>query len=225
MTDLTHIFSESIHKQLFQKGVEVVRILPFLLQGDQADKLKVLQDLLADLEEPHLIGTQEYIIQIRPSIPTLQPALKHETHSHSKPTQDGIYLTSGKLNIPFLMKNADLLFDAGDYSLARKIYKTILQSGEYTATVLFRIGRCYESESKLEEACGKYEEALVFHPTLECYQRLSTLLIRMNKNHQAADMMERAQVLQDSLSDGGSSSYHRGLAGLNRSMTKLRNHG
>jgi tetratricopeptide (TPR) repeat protein len=111
---------------------------------------------------------------------------------------DGTYLATGKLNVPYLMQNAEILFDAGDYALARKIYKTILQSGEHTGIVLYYLGRCLEAEGKVEEACSKYEESVVFHPALESYQRWVSLLFRMNKDQQAAEVMERIQALTDS---------------------------
>jgi len=76
-----------------------------------------------------------------------------------KPCMGEIYLPNGKLNVTFLMKNAELLFDAGDFVLARKIYNTILRSGEMTATVLHRLGKCYEAEGKTEIAHAKFEEA------------------------------------------------------------------
>ena len=96
-----------------------------------------------------------------------------------------------------MIKNADLLFDAGDYQLARKIYKSILQSGEYTATVLHRLGKCYEAEGKLNEAGERYEESIAYHPTLESYQRLAAVLVRQNKEKQAAEVLDRVLALKE----------------------------
>jgi hypothetical protein len=57
-----------------------------------------------------------------------------------------IYLPNGKFNVPYLLKNADILFEAGEYAAARKIYRAILQSGECTAYVMGRIEKCFEME-------------------------------------------------------------------------------
>jgi tetratricopeptide (TPR) repeat protein len=108
-----------------------------------------------------------------------------------------IYLPNGKLNVPYLIKNADILFEAKDYLLARKIYRTILQSGEYTATVLHRIGKCYEAEGKYDEAYSKYEESISYHPSPESYERLAAILMRRNRRNQSEECLERARNLRD----------------------------
>jgi hypothetical protein len=81
---------------------------------------------------------EEYVVRIKPR--------SDAGDRMQKLKPEGIYLSNGKLNIPFLMKNADLLFDAGDYSSARKIYKSILQSGECSASLLSRLEKCNEAE-------------------------------------------------------------------------------
>ncbi len=77
---------------------------------------------------------EEYVVRIKP--------IQDRSLRLQSISSEAIYLTNGKLNIPFLMKNADLLLEAGEYAAARKIYKSILQSGECTSTVLARVEKC-----------------------------------------------------------------------------------
>lgn len=97
---------------------------------------------------------EEYIVRIRP-----KDSLEKKTR---KPSLDGIYLPNGKLNVPYLMKNADLLFEAGDLHSARKIYKTLLQSGECTATLLSRLEKCNEVDSFVLETGASNRDKISF---------------------------------------------------------------
>jgi hypothetical protein len=125
MSDFTNHLQENFRKHLNQMQFELVKLTP--LPGQENDPIES--------------GTVEYLIRIK---------LKQTQSSPppQKPSPDSIFLPGGKLNIPYLLKNADLLFEAGEYVLARKIYKTILQSGGGTAAVLFRLEKCNEAESQ-----------------------------------------------------------------------------
>jgi tetratricopeptide (TPR) repeat protein len=95
------------------------------------------------------------------------------------------------------MRNADLLMSAGDTALAKNIYKSVLTSGEKTPQALFGLGLCLESEGKLPEAKRHYEESIAYQPALESYRRLGLLLVRMNKDQEAAEVLARALNLKD----------------------------
>jgi len=196
MNDVTHTLHEIIRKQLHQSDYDIVGIVPIPAHGDRMVRLRTLQEMVEDFEESNEQGTMEYLLQIKPKHQQLAPAQKNETPV-VKSTPENIYLATGKLNVPYLVKNADLLFDAGDYGLAKNIYKSILKSGEYTSIALHRLGRCFEAEGKHEEARVHYEESIAYHPTLDSYQRLAASLVRQNKDQQAAEVMERALNLKD----------------------------
>jgi type IV pilus assembly protein PilF len=121
-----------------------------------------------------------------PVITKAQPAQK------APAVTDGIYLADGKLNIPFLLQSADVLYSSGDYALARNIYKAIGSSGDKTSVALLGLARCYEAEGKLEEARINFEESIAYHPTPDAYKALTSLLIRQKKDQQAAEVIERA---------------------------------
>jgi tetratricopeptide (TPR) repeat protein len=122
----------------------------------------------------------------RPSATTASPA-----------TGENIYLPNGKLNVPYLARNGEKLVAAGEYTLAKNIFKAILASGERSGLALFGVGRCAEAEGHLDEARASYEESIAFHPTLESYQRLSSVLLTQQKNQLAAEVLERALNLRE----------------------------
>jgi type IV pilus assembly protein PilF len=134
-------------------------------------------------------------IQVRPSAPASfdEPVITQAQLATRTPTAaDGIYLNDGKLNIPFLLQSADVLYSSGDYALARNIYKAIGSSGDKTSVALLGLARCYEAEGKLEEARINFEESIAYHPTPEAYKALTSLLIRQKRDQQAAEVIERA---------------------------------
>lgn len=147
---------------------------------------------------------QQYIIQIKPRrTPRLSQtaaATAKTEKTQAKIANDQVYLANGALNVDFLMQNAELLFVSADYPLARNIYTQVAkvgQSGTKTSEALFGMARCFERENLLEEARAKYEESIAYHPTLETYQHLSTLLLHQNKPYQAAEALERALHLKN----------------------------
>jgi type IV pilus assembly protein PilF len=124
-----------------------------------------------------------------------QAKAKAKTHAQAQAPQtvaDGIYLSDGKLNVPFLLQTAEVLYSSGDYSLARNIYKAVGSSGDKTSVALLGLARCYEAEGKLEEARINYEESIAYYPTPEAYKAITALLIKQKKDHQAAEVIERA---------------------------------
>src|SRR5690606_24378081 len=57
--------------------------------------------------------------------------------------------------------------------------------------------QCLEAENKLAEARKHYEESIAYLPTLETYRRLGLLLMRLEKDEEAAEVLERALNLKE----------------------------
>lgn len=198
MNDVTNVIHEVIKKQLHQSNFDIVGLIPIPPHGDRMVRLSTLQEILEEFEESGGgSGTVEYLLQIRPRPAQTPPTQKLDPAPQNKNSSESIYHANGKLNVPYLIKNAEILFEAGDYPLARNIYKTILSSGEFTSTALYRMGRCFEVEGKIEEARANYEDSIAYLPTIEAYQRLAALLIRQSKDQQAAEVMERALNMKE----------------------------
>src|SRR5262249_35655772 len=138
-------------------------------------------------------GTLGYLIQVKPQASSQINSRIHSTvrsratepaepFEPPKQTLENIYLTTGKLNVSFLLRNADLLCSSADWALAKNIYKTILTSGEHAAAALCGLGRCFQAEGKLEEARAQFDESIAYQPSLESYRLLGSLLIQMGKD-------------------------------------------
>lgn len=187
---------EVLKRQLNLEGYELVDAIAVPSRGDRMVRVQTLEEALEDLEHSGLGETTSYLIQVRPKKESLQEPVQFTDLGHSKSTLEGIYLHDGKLNLPYLLKNAEVLFSSGDYVLARHIYKTILASGERSANALFWIAKCYEAEGKFNEAQTHYEESIAYHPSLEAYQNLAALLVQYKKHQQAAELLERSLNLK-----------------------------
>jgi tetratricopeptide (TPR) repeat protein len=182
-------------------------------------------------ETAALEGIQGYFIQVRPkSQPAAQGvaatiATSKATETPAQTTQgkapaardistelkasmDGIYLADGTLNLNQLFRSAEILFDSGEYALARKIYKAIMKTGERPWLATREMGRCFEAEGKLEEARALYEESIAYQPLAVTFKNLTSLLIRLKKDQEAAETLDRALLLKD-LSDEDRFDFHQ----------------
>jgi tetratricopeptide (TPR) repeat protein len=196
MSDFTQSLQESLIQQLSQTNYDVAGIVPIPVHTDTMIRLRTLQEIFEEMNETHQPGVLEYLIQIKPKVKPTEATPSFELPI-AQESPENVYLPNGKLNVPFLLQNADILAEAGEYSLARKIHKTLLAAGEQTSTTQFRMGKCFEAEGKLDEAKACYEESIAYHPSLETYQKLLALLIRQGKDQEAAEVIERTLNLKD----------------------------
>jgi tetratricopeptide (TPR) repeat protein len=214
MNDISQEIRHALELQLPNGSGGTFEVIPIPSHGDKILRLRSLEEILDQFDQyDHVAfnsdasGTElvQYIVRVKPKVtPAPEPTrelsqLEDEDHEPSlggdsspRPILDGLYLPNGKLNVVFLMKNAEILFDAGDFALARNVFKTIAQSGERTGMALYGIARCYEAEKKNLEAVDFYEQAITYHPSLESYQRLASLQISLGLHSKAADAYERA---------------------------------
>lgn len=154
---------------------------------DLSTRLRFIKDILEQWDQDASVA----IVRMQNS------SLKIASPSPQMHTNESIYLPNGKLNVPYLIQNANLLFAAGEYSLSKNIFKTLLQSGEKAAQIHLGLGQCLEAENKLEDARKHYEESITFQGTVEAYRALGNLLIRLKRDLAAADVFERALSLKD----------------------------
>ncbi|MCM2276830.1 MAG: tetratricopeptide repeat protein [Oligoflexia bacterium] len=194
--DLIEILGEALgaRPELLGYEVDVLPIPPIAGQDGRLVRLKTLDEALREFD-----SEAGYLVQLKPrrtpTAPAPQPAPAQARAA--KPTPENIYQGDGKLNLPYLLKTAELLLASGDAPLARNVYKAIHRSGERTAAALDGIARCYEAEGKLEEARIHYEESIAYQPDALVYQRLASVLIRLGKDHAAAEVIERALNLRE----------------------------
>lgn len=192
MGDLTLTLNESLKQQLQKNHLELVDLFPIPLYGDQRVRLQTLEEVLEELERSQNEGTQGYLIQIKPK--TREPQLNEQPQTLHDPQllDDQIHFADGKLNTLFLLKNADLLIENGDYHPARMILNAVLATGDYLGVTHLKLAQCYEHEQELDSATEHYEKSIHYQPCFEAYQRLSTLFIHQGKQREAAEALERA---------------------------------
>jgi type IV pilus assembly protein PilF len=172
-------------------------------------RLRTLEEILDSFEteddQSSPDATASFIVRVKgrnvAAAPLVLPPQEQiaATHQAEEPESatEGVYLSDGKLNVPFLLQNAELLVMAGDHALAKNIYSTLRASGEKTAVALFGLGRCAQLEGKLEEARALFEESIAYHPTLDSYRQLALLLIELKKDLLAAEVLESALALRE----------------------------
>ncbi len=212
--DLKTTLQTALSQHLTLHGYELIDLTSIPTRGDRMVRILTLEEALTEFDTARSgqLSSQVagYLIQIRPksrntsdspenmsSLSEILPKNSDTPSEMGRPVMDGIYLATGKLNLPFLTQNAELLFKAGEYALTRNIFKAILQSSENSGLAHYWIGRCHEAEGNLEEAEISYEESLTYHPSLETYRHYSIILIRRGKDQEAAELIERALFLKD----------------------------
>ncbi|MBI4924775.1 MAG: tetratricopeptide repeat protein [Bdellovibrio sp.] len=198
MTD-NNAFEKLLDQSLADNGYHLVRLHPLHSKIDTLVKIKTLEDIMHDLDTQNIKEMQSYVIYIKPQKKVYEIKIpQHPPQIYpAKSILDGIYLSNRKLNIPYLLKNASLLYDTGEYGLARNIYKTLLKSGEASDAALFLIGKCNEAEGHLAEAIKNYEDSLLYNQKLETYQELSKLFINLKKHQEAAELLVKALKLKE----------------------------
>lgn len=198
MMDLSTVLQKLLSQQLTHQGFDLIDLLPLPKRGNKFIRLKTLEEVLDDFDSKQSEETTSYLVQIRPKKISF-PELKTQTEPPlmAKPSLDSVFLPNGKLNVAFLMKNAELLFQNGECSLARNIYQTLYRSGTNTAQALYWIGRTYEAEGKFQDCLSYYDDSLAYHPAHETFRRMSAVLIQLKKYQETAELLERALVLKE----------------------------
>lgn len=207
MNNFDSKLQKSLGNELSVQGLELVDLVPVPKHGDRMVKFRTVQECLNDFEA---LGEEEssqtYLVHVRKRPPAPQTSsvsmepdseAPAERNARSSLSSDGIYLANGKLNAPYLLDNARLLMAAGEYASARQIYTTLKNAGTETAQALFGIARCLEAEGRIEDAIRHYDESILYHPSLEAYQRYAALLIRAKRDQQASEVIERALHLKE----------------------------
>jgi Flp pilus assembly protein TadD len=190
---------------------DIVDVVPIPMHGDRIVRLRTLEEALIDFDqtgESSELPVMGYFVQVKPRGRVSKTQVKPQTAAPSVPASrvetvradekiqpsavEGIYLSDGKLNTPYLLQSAEMLYSSRDYALARNIYKAIISSGDKTSVALLGLARCFEAEGRLEEARINYEESIAYHAQPEAYKALTALLIRQKKDQEAAEVIERA---------------------------------
>jgi tetratricopeptide (TPR) repeat protein len=190
--EMTQNLQEALQKQLNSTQYEIVDLVAIPQQGDPQAQLRTLHELFEESVNASSNGEGfQFLLQVK---------AKSATPTSVVPVPPSIpetvYLPDGKLNRAYLLKNAEVLMESGDYSLARNIFQALITQGDPSGAALLQLGKCLEKEEKFEDARACYEDSIAFNPALETYRRLIQLLTRMKKDQRAAEVTERALNLK-----------------------------
>ena len=182
--------AQELQTSLTREGMELVDLVAVPTGADRMVRFRTIQEVLTEFENGETADTKTYVLHIRKQRAEAAAA-------EAAASADAVYLANGKLNGEFLAGNANILFQAGDYAAARQIYLALTKSGERTAEGLLGLARCFEAENKIEKALRAYDDSILYSPSIDAYRRYASLLIRTNRDQQAAEVLERAILMKE----------------------------
>jgi tetratricopeptide (TPR) repeat protein len=87
---------------------------------------------------------------------------KSDLDPKSSPKSDPLefaHLPSGELNVPYLLANANLLFQEGDLAAAASLFRAVKSHPKYGFCGDYGLGQCYLAEGKFQTAAAAFEKA------------------------------------------------------------------
>ena len=95
-------------------------------------------------------------------------------------------------DVPFLIENADILFQSGETELARNIYRAILKTGDSSEIAYAGLAACADRDGLIEQAIQFAWDSVAFAPNQRGYQLLAQLLVQQGRDQEAAQALQRA---------------------------------
>ncbi len=95
-------------------------------------------------------------------------------------------------DVPFLIRNASILLEAGDLELARNIYRAVLRTGEASETAYAGLAECADRLGYVDQAIEYAQSSVAFAPNQKGYQILSQLLMQQGRDREAVQVLNRA---------------------------------
>jgi tetratricopeptide (TPR) repeat protein len=186
--DLSQEIRESLTQRLGEKGYDLLGLTPILSSHqDRTQRYRSLQEALKEFDDLASDETEGYLVRIRKVANA--PQSEHETATSAI---DEVYLPNGHLNTPFLLKNAEVLLQAGETKLAARIYQTLLQNREHLGRAHEGLGDCAAREEKMDLARRAYEEAIAYDPTTPVLLKLAKIYDAQGQYASAGETYERA---------------------------------
>lgn len=97
-----------------------------------------------------------------------------------------------KDDVPFLIENADILFQSGETELSRNIYRAILKTGESSEVAYAGLAACADRDGLVDQAIQFAWDSVAFAPNQRGYQLLAQLLVQQGRDQEAAQALQRA---------------------------------
>lgn len=114
-----------------------------------------------------------------------------------------------KDDVPYLIENAEILFNSGEVELARNIYRAVLKSGDSSEIAYAGLAACADREGLVEQAIQFAWDSVAFAPNQKGYQLLAQLLVQQGRDHEAAQALQRAIKQLNELSSQDKAEYYK----------------
>ncbi len=187
---LSNRLAQDLRSSLTREGMELIELVAVPTGADPMVRFQTIQEVLSEFETGETADTKTYVLHIRKQ--------RAEAEAAGVASQaEALYHANGKVNVDLLSTNARILLQAGDYPAARQIFMALTKSGERTAESLLGLARCFEAEGKIEKALRAYDDSILYSPSIDAYRRYASLLIRTQRDQQAAEVLERAILMKD----------------------------
>jgi len=197
MSDHFYFLQNLLEKKVTEEGYDLIGVQSVPKTNDRLLKLRTVEEFLSEFDQDKEDGTISFIVGIRPKTKTKGSEVIIEQISNAdEENGQSAYLENGKLNEVFLLKNAEILIQAGEYHLAKNIYKKFIQANQSLHLAYQGIGVCEELEGHLELAIKNYEESIAYHPSLPVLKFLIKALITQNRAKYAIEIIERALLFR-----------------------------
>jgi tetratricopeptide (TPR) repeat protein len=112
-------------------------------------------------------------------------------------------------DVPFLIENAEILFQSGDTELARNIYRAILKTGESSEIAYAGLAACADREGLIDQAIQFAWDSVAFSPNQKGYQLLAQLLVQQGRDQEASQALQRAIKQLTDLSAKDKGEYYK----------------
>ena len=137
-------------------------------------------------------------------------------------SREEVIFTNGRLNTALLLKNAKILLAAGDTSLAKNIFRALIERGEALGTAYAGLGTTYQLEGKIELAIKAFREAIIYEPSFGALYALAELYIQKEEYKNSVGALLRAQNINKMTAEQ-SFEIHKALGNCYLSMGQLNN--
>ncbi len=147
----------------------------------------MITDLMQDKGLDHQLNFEE--------LPSLSSMVDETFENAETKDCNEVVLKDGRLNAPFLLRNARVLLAAKDYQLAKGIFQKLIEGGEALGAAYAGLGVCFQQENNIDASIQSYREAIIYEPSFTSLIALADLYSRKSDFKSAIKTLLRANHL------------------------------
>lgn len=105
--------------------------------------------------------------------------------------KDDLYSTDGTLNVVQLLLHAQVLYRAGEFDLARRLYFRMIRENAKPHIAFYWLGCCARKENRPEEARELLEKSLKLKESIESSLQLAEVLVELKCLEEAKALLSQ----------------------------------